>query len=80
LKITLESTDRLVRITGRDCPTDCEVPGRVWEGTTESGIPVVCVITRIATDSPDQTQFQKELQECEAPTKRADVFPLRMII
>jgi hypothetical protein len=80
LKITIESTDQIVRVTRDGCPVDCEITGRVWEGTTDSGIPVFCVITRIAAPvEADQTKFQKELRECKPPGS-VNVFPLRMVI
>jgi len=78
MKITIESTTRLVDIE----TAGGRVPGRVWEGTTETGIPVYCVITRVAVreDAP-QAQFQAELKECKEPSRTAiEAIPLRMII
>src|SRR5208283_504827 len=43
MKITIENTTILAELNG--------VPARVWEGKTESGIPVICWITRIAVRS-----------------------------
>lgn len=80
MKITIESTERIVDVT---------MPGgggtskaRVWQGTTESGIPVVCLVARVAVAADkDQSQFQAELQQHAAPNRDAvDAFPLRMII
>lgn len=57
MKITIESTDRITTING--------VPARIWEGTTDSGIPVHCFITRIAMHQDlDASQFERELKEC----------------
>ena len=68
MKIT--STTKLVEVNG--------VPARVWEGETESGIPVLCLVTRVAVakDQPCE-QFERELQEHRPPTPDAAVFPTR---
>jgi hypothetical protein len=80
LKILIESTNRMVSIEARDGDCRCAVPGRVWEGRTESGIYVQCVITRIAAPADaDQREFLAELSEQAAPTG-PEVFPLRMVI
>jgi hypothetical protein len=63
MKITLESTSKVVELSG--------VPARIWEGTTESGAPVHCYITRIACDVDDdatRAAFARELQETRAPS------------
>lgn len=44
MKITLESTSKIVELNG--------VPARVWEGKSESGIPCHAFITRIAVPNP----------------------------
>lgn len=76
MKITIESTSRIVQIERQGV----FMPGRIWEGKTESGIYVQCVITRIAApSSEDLSQFDRELQEQIDP-RRDDVFPLRMVI
>lgn len=74
LKITLHNTSRIVSVNGVD--------GRVWEGTTESGIEVIAVITRIAAPKgADLSQFEAELQEQRPPSDRATtIFPLRMVL
>jgi hypothetical protein len=60
MRITLESTTQIVEVNG--------VPARVWEGTTESGIPVSALITRLAVErTQDTAQFEAELRECRAP-------------
>ncbi len=57
------------------------VPARVWEGTTESGIPVYAFITRIAVhNDADHTQFEAELQECRAPSRDVAHLPLSLIL
>jgi hypothetical protein len=79
LKITIESTDRFITV---ETPQSlCAIPGRVWEGKTESGIYVQCVITRIAAPAEaDQSQFKAELSEQAPPVAGPEVFPLRMVI
>ena len=70
--IILESTSEIVEVNN--------VPARIWEGETDSGIKVYALITRIAVGrSEDTEQFDKELLEQKAPSV-IDVFPLRMII
>lgn len=75
--VTLESTTKIVRLVvdGR------EVPARVWEGTTSSGIPCHAYITRIAV-APDQdaAEFERELLEQRRPTPAIEAIPLRLII
>jgi len=75
MQITVESTDKIVELNG--------VPARVWEGVTESGGPVHCFITRISpqTNYADEiAQFEKELQEMQAPSAAIQAYPLRMIL
>jgi hypothetical protein len=56
VKITIESTTKIVKANGIDC--------RVWEGTTERGVKVVCLIPNIAAwADQDLTQFDAELRE-----------------
>lgn len=74
MRVTLQSTSRLVTVNGVD--------GRVWEGKTESGIEIVAVITRIAAPAgADLSQFERELQETKSPSDAAVmVCPTRMVI
>lgn len=80
MKLKLTSTTKVVEFLIDGKP----VPARIWEGQTESGIPVHCFITRIAPtiprDDPRQSEFQKELQEQEPPTVEIQAIPLRMIL
>ena len=79
MKITIESTREIVWIEYGSGDQQA-IPGRIWEGKTDTGIYVQCVMTRIAAPSEaDQSQFQRELSECVSP-QRTDVFPLRMVI
>jgi hypothetical protein len=79
MKITLESTDRMVEVNG--------IPARVWEGTTERGVPMFALIAhaliaRVAVHkSEDNSQFEAELTEHKPASDTAlRVFPLRMIL
>ena len=63
MKITIENTDKLVELA----IGGAQVPARVWQGETESGVQVHCFVTRIAVplDAPAevQEQFERELQQ-----------------
>lgn len=57
------------------------VPARVWEGETESGIKVHAFIPRVAVDkNDDASEFEKELQECAAPSAEVEAIPTRLIL
>jgi hypothetical protein len=80
MNITSHPTSKIV-----DLQTDGgTVPARIWEGQTESGIPVHCFITRIAPtiprDDPRQSEFIAALKEVEAPTAGVISYPLRLIL
>lgn len=73
MKITIESTARIVRANGVDC--------RVWEGVTERGVKVQALIPRIAAlADQDLTQLEEELQEHKPPSAEVLAFPLSMIL
>ncbi len=74
MKIQIESTEKIVHLNN--------VPARIWEGKTASGIKVHAYITRIAIDKdePNQEQFQRELQEHKPPSAEVQAIPLRMIL
>jgi hypothetical protein len=74
MKITIENTSRLTSVNG--------VPARVWEGATDSGIPVICLVTRVAVKNGLPTaQFEAELKEQKPPSEDAcEAIPLRMIL
>jgi len=80
MKIVIENTDKIVELDGEGFTG---VPARIWEGETESGVPVTCFITRIAPRTHDEAanaQFAEELQEVKNPTLYAQGIPLRMFI
>jgi len=84
VKIIIENTAKIVtlQVDGR------EVPGRVWHGQTESGIPVQCFIVMIAPEIPQTdprideltAEFDRDLQRWAGPRASVDAIPLRMII
>jgi hypothetical protein len=76
MKITLESTT-LMALTSIN-----SVPARVWEGQTETGIPVYCFVGLIAVQKDlDWNQFERELKESRPPSAEADrAVSLRMIL
>lgn len=71
MTITVSSTTKLVELNG--------VPARIWEGKTESGIPVHCYVTRIAVaaEGVDHSQFEAELQEQRKPSPDAEALPMK---
>lgn len=77
MKVTLESTDKLVELD----VGPAVVHARIWEGRTDTGIPVHAFITRIAVgQEQDQTQFEEELRHCRAPSPEVAAIPLRLIL
>lgn len=77
MKVTLESTSKVVEL---ETPQG-RVPARIWEGHTESGIPVHAYVTRIAAPAAgDLQQFESELKETRAPSAAVEAIPLRMIL
>lgn len=84
LKITITSTSKIV---GLSRPGSGELPARLWEGTTEDGIPVHCYVTRICPAIPADVlpkavaaAFERELQVCAEPTEMVAAIPARMIL
>lgn len=73
MRVTLESTTRIVSADGIEC--------RVWQGKTDSGIEVQALIPRIACSAnEDLSEFQRELTEHQAPSPAVQMFPARMIL
>ncbi len=73
MEITLQSTTKTVALNG--------VPARIWEGTTASGIKVICFITRVAVlSSADLSEFNRELEACLPPSPDAWSFPARLVL
>lgn len=84
MKITIESTAKIVTLV----VDGAEVPARVWQGETDSGIPVQCLITRIAPEITGSdprfadvtAAFGRELARQADPRPTVAAIPLRMII
>ncbi|MBK8200289.1 MAG: hypothetical protein IPK75_18235 [Acidobacteria bacterium] len=78
MKVMLESTSKItfLVVNGE------EVPARVWEGTTESGIPCHAYITRIAVNAQhDAAEFERDLRETRPPSADlARAIPMRMVL
>jgi hypothetical protein len=73
MKVTIESTSKVVKADGIEC--------RVWEGKTERGVEITCLIPRIAVrNGQDTAQFEAELQETRAPSAEIEAWPLRMVL
>ena len=62
MKLQIEATEYLTEIDG--------VPVRLWEGTTEAGIPCKVFVHRVAVRGDrDSTQFDRELREQMPPAR-----------
>ena len=73
MRITIESTTKTVTVDG--------VPARIWEGHTESGIPVHCFVTRIAAPiGGNLREFEQDLQEHRAPSADVQAYSLRLLL
>ena len=78
MNIAIESTNRVIEIEGHD---GTKLPARVWEGFTAGGVPVQCLMIRIAAPVEyNQDEFEKDLQECRPPRMAEQAFPLRMVL
>ena len=82
MKITVESTTKIVEIRAHETTSwEDKIHCRVWEGETERGVKVQCLIPRIAAlEGKDLKQFESELQEQKAPSADVEAFPMRMIL
>ncbi len=73
MKLTLENTSKIVQLNG--------IPARVWEGHTDSGVPVHAFISRVAVkNDQDHSQFERELQECRTPSADVEALPARLVL
>jgi hypothetical protein len=78
MKVTLESTDKIVELIHNGQV----MPARIWEGHTERGVAVHAYITRIAVDrSADRSELERDLQETHRPVSAAVAgIPLRLLL
>lgn len=77
MKVTLEPTTKFVFLDG--------IEHRVWEGETESGIPVFAFICRIAPriENPSAevcAEFDRDLRDVRAPTVALQAIPSRLTL
>jgi hypothetical protein len=87
MRITVESTDKIVSLDIQQGTSGISMPARIWEGFTDSGIPVHCFVTRIAPtveDKPENkgtfSEFERELKEQRKPSVEVSAIPLRLIL
>ena len=81
MRITLESTGFFTKVKQAHAAEDSAVECRMWQGETESGTPICCLIARIAVNSAhNQEEFERDLLEQSAPVIMPDAFPLRMVL
>lgn len=84
MKITIESTSKIVLL---QCG-DNYVHARVWQGESESGIPVQVFITRVAPEIPQDhpdvdkltVEFERDLKRQADPRPSIEAIPLRFFI
>ena len=77
MKITIESTEQMHELL----VDRAKVPARLWQGKTESGIPVHCFVTLIAApQSEDLGQFERELRAHAPPREAFKSIPFRMVL
>jgi hypothetical protein len=61
MKVTLEHTTMIVKLSGIDC--------RIWEGTTEKGVKVHAFIPRISIrNGDDASEFEADLKNQKPPS------------
>jgi len=87
MKITISSTDQIIELERRDGRHGISVPARLWEGFTESGVPVHVYVTRLSPqieDTPENqatlAEFSKELLQHQPPSVEFGPIPLRLIL
>jgi hypothetical protein len=73
MRITLESTSKIVQLNGQSV--------RIWQGQTESGIPMHAYVPLVAVDKDaDQTEFERELRSHAPPRAELEAIPMRMLV
>jgi hypothetical protein len=84
MKITIENTQKIVTLV----VNGWDVSARVWQGETDTGVPVQVFVTRIAPEIPRTDPnvealteaFDRELKQCADPRPTVDAIPLRFLI
>lgn len=74
MNLTLHPTAKLVDVDG--------VQARIWEGTTERGVPCFALIVRVGVDrNEDASEFERELVATRIPEpKLARDIPTRLVL
>lgn len=80
MKVTIQPTTKIVVVDG--------IQARVWEGTTEAGIPVALIVSRITPMiDPDVEEskstikeFSESLKQVQPPSAEVQMWPLRLIL
>jgi hypothetical protein len=90
MRITIESTDKVVELiaAGLNGAPAVFIEARIWQGQTDSGIPVQVFVTRIAPEVEESDprvdelteQFALELRRTAAPRATVAAIPLRLIL
>ena len=82
MEVILRPTDKIVLLAAEKGSP--EIPARVWEGKTSTGIPMHAYITRVAVakDRPahELEEFEKALEETEPPTPEIAAIDMRLIL
>jgi hypothetical protein len=78
LEVILRPTDKIVQLVG----VAAEIPVRIWQGKTSTGIPVYAYITRIGVeaDRPEHEHnvFREALKGTETPTPAVASLDMRL--
>ena len=79
MRVTLTNTTRVVEL---ETAAGATMPARIWEGTTDKGVPVLAFVTRIAAElGHDLEEFERDLAEQTPPTNPdVDRWPARMAL
>jgi hypothetical protein len=79
MKMTLQSTTKIVELRSRSGGV---MQARIWEGTTENGVPVHAFITRVACHKDeDNSELERDLREHVAPSDNiGKAYDLRFFI
>ena len=88
MKITIESTSKIVELYCGNTVHGAPVPARIWQGETEDGIPVHCFITRISPEVPTTdprideltAEFERDLKRQADPRPTVVAIPLWLVI
>jgi hypothetical protein len=78
VKIHIEPTSRIVTVAAGAG----EIPARVWQGRTENGIEITCLVTRIAAHvEADRAELEAALERQADPSPASlEAWPARVIL